>query len=162
SISSEALVGLAGVIFGSLLTTLGVWLTNRANRRHLKIQLAHEERLVRQRVAKERLEELYVLVCHWLQGLFENHLHLMLVMKGSTDYNKYLDSVLAMKSRDISRLEMIIDVYGESVQPSYAAVLKARTSVNEIAAAHKEAYLRGEPGVRFIDPFTRAQVELEA
>jgi hypothetical protein len=44
---AEAWVGLLGVLFGSLLTTLSVWLTNRSNRKHLKIQLEHEEHLHR-------------------------------------------------------------------------------------------------------------------
>jgi len=61
---AEAWVGLLGVLFGSLLTTFGVWLTNRANAKQIKAQLEHDERLHRQRLTKERLEELYILVCH--------------------------------------------------------------------------------------------------
>ncbi len=47
--SSESFVGLSGVIFGSLLTTFGVWLTNNANAKRQMQQLAHEERLSSQK-----------------------------------------------------------------------------------------------------------------
>lgn len=159
---AEAWVGLLGVVFGSLLTTFGVWLTNRSSRSHLKLQLAHDERLQRQRLTKERLEELYILVDHWLQGMFNNYMHLTLVMKGQTDYNQYLDTVTAMEpSGDFARLEMIIGVYGGAVQDTYRAALRARAETNTISASHKASYQRGERGTPYLKPFTDAQLVLE-
>lgn len=159
---SGAWVGLLGVIFGSLLTTLGVWLTNSSNRKQLKLQLEHEKRLQSQQLAKERLEELYVLVCHWQHGMFSNYMNLTLVMKGHTDYNQYLDTLINEKPStgvDFSRLEMIIGVYGEQVQPEYDATLKIREHINHIEAEHKSAYRRGEPGGAFLKPLSDAQLE---
>jgi hypothetical protein len=161
---SEAWVGLLGVVFGSLLTTLGVWLTNRANAKQLKVQLAHEERMHRQRVSKERLEELYVLVCHWLNGMFSNYLNLTLVMKGECDYNAYLDAVIKSSSDrpvDFSRVEMIIGIYGSEIRQAYDQVIEARTRVNSVMADHREAYLQGKSGGHFLSPFTAVQVVLE-
>ena len=94
SAPSEAWIGLAGVLFGSLLTTFGVWLTNRANARQIKQQLEHEEKLNNKRIAKERLEELYVLVCGWLNNFFGYYMSLSLVMKGEITYNQYLDLII--------------------------------------------------------------------
>lgn len=165
SAPSEAWVGLLGVVFGSLLTTLGVWLTNRSNREQLRAQLEHDERLQRQRLSKERLEELYVLVCHWQNGMLGNYLSLTLVMKGQTDYNQHLDTVIKMKPSntiDFSRLEMIVGIYGGTMLAAYAAALKCRDKVNDIAGEHKQAYRLGEPGQRFLKPFMDANAELEA
>ena len=159
---SEAWVALLGVVFGSLLTTFGVWLTNRASRSHLRLQLSHDERMQRQRLAIERFEELYILVCHWLNGMFNNYMHLTLVMRGETDYNQYHDAIIAMEPEsDFSRVEMIIGIYGGALQDKYQAALKAREKTNAIAASHKSSYLRGEPGIPFLKPFTDAQLELE-
>ncbi|MDF1483481.1 hypothetical protein [Extensimonas sp. H3M7-6] len=161
---SEAWVGLLGVVFGSLLTTLGVWLTNRANAKQLKVQLVHEERVQNQRVSKERLEELYVLVCRWLNGMFSNYLHLTLVMKGECDYNAYLDAVIkasADRPVDFSRIEMIIGIYGAEIRQAYDQVIEARTRVNSLISDHKQAYLQGKPGTPFLGPFTSVQVVLE-
>jgi hypothetical protein len=159
---AEAWVGLLGVLFGSLLTTFGVWLTNRASRSQLKLQLDHDERLQRQRLTKERLEELYILVCHWLNGMFKNYMHLTLVMKGQTDYNQYLDTLIAMEPQsDFSRLEMIIGIYGGSVQSKYQAAIDAREKTNSIVSSHKSSYRRGESGLPYLKPFTDAQLDLE-
>ena len=72
----EAWLTLLGVLLGSILTTLGVWLTNRANTKQLKIQLVHDKELYRQKITKERLEELYVLSGHWLSYMLKNYLTL--------------------------------------------------------------------------------------
>jgi len=162
---AEAWVGLLGVLFGSLLTTFGVWLTNRSNAKQIKLQIEHDERLHRQRVTKERLEELYILVCHWYSGMFEIFGHLTLVMKGQTDYNQYLDSIISMKPPDgvyFSRLQMIIGVYGGQLQSAYDDALKSRDKVNAIISVHKAAYLRNEPGNKFLPAFTQAQLDLDS
>lgn len=159
----EAWVGLAGVLLGSLLTTLGVWLTNRANARQIRMRLVHEECLRKQRVEKERLEELYILVCYWLHGLFARSLHLTYVMKDQFDYNQYLDSISSLddSKSDFSRMEMIIDIYGSSVRAFYELVIESRSAVNRIEAQYKKAYLQGESGLEFLEPLTAAQLELE-
>lgn len=162
SAPSEAWLGLLGVIFGSLLTTFGVWLTNKSNRNQLKIRLEHEERLQRQKISKDRLEELYLLVCHWCSGMFSHYLSLRLVMNGDCDYNQYLDSTIAQKQPeniDFNRLEMIVGIYGGQVQVSYKAALDVRERINDMKAIHKAAYLRGEAGNVFLKPFQELQRE---
>ena len=165
SAPAEAWIGLLGVFFGSLLTTFGVWLTNRSNRKQLKIQLEHEELLHRQRLSRERLEELYVLVSHWVNKIFSSFLNLTLVMQGHTDYNQYLDSITndkSSKNYDFSRLEMIVGIYGLQIQSAYETALAARENINSVVAAHKSAYKRGESGELFLKPLTDAQTEFIA
>ncbi|MFM5356842.1 hypothetical protein [Aeromonas veronii] len=161
SAPSEAWLGLLGVISGSLLTTLGVALTNRSNRAHLKMQLEHDERLQSKALSKERLEELYVLVCHWQHSMFSHHLKLRLVMSGDSSYNQYLDKIISEKTDDVdfNRLEMIIGIYGGQVKKSYEMALIIRGKINEIHTMHKSAYLRNEDGHIFIHPFDTLQQE---
>src|SRR3546814_922531 len=99
SVPTEGWVGLLSALFGSLLTTVGVLLSNRANRQQLQLRLEHEERLTRERLLRDRLEELYVLVSHWINAMFADHARLTLVMRGHTDYNQYLDSIINTKDR---------------------------------------------------------------
>lgn len=164
SVPAEAWIGLLGVLFGSLLTTFGVWLTNRSNRKQLKIQHEHEELLHRQRLSRERLEELYVLVSHWVNKIISSYLNLILVMQGHADYNQYLDSIINDKFQkyDFSRLEMIVGIYGLQIQSSYEAALAAREHINSVVAAHKIAYKRGESGELFLKPLNDAQAEFIA
>ncbi|WP_010176298.1 hypothetical protein [Pseudomonas sp. PAMC 25886] len=161
-VPSEAWVGLAGVVFGSLLTTFGVSLTNKANLKHLKQQLEHEEKLVSRRAKKERLEELYVLVSHWGNVFFGNFLTLSLVMKGQIDYNSYLDEINASTKRDIdfNRIGMIVDIYGAELEEAYQAILDIRDEINNIELAHKEDYKHGKPGVKYLEPAANAQLKL--
>ena len=157
-------VGLTGIIFGSLLTTFGVWLTNRANAKLLKQQLLHQEKIQNQQIIKERFEELYILVCHWLNSFFSNYLHLRLVMEGKTDYNQYLDSIIKHENSantNFSRIEMIIGIYGIQLRRQYEAVIAARTLLNEISLEHKISYKKGDPGHVYLESFTTAQLALE-
>ena len=132
TVPAEAWVGLLGVIFGSLLTTFGVWLTNKSNARNIRAQLEHDEKLHRQRATKERLEELYILVCHWNSGMIKNFLNLRRVMVGHTDYNQYLDSVISLRPGegiDLYRLEMILSVYGTNLRAAYDDAVRVRERI---------------------------------
>src|SRR3546814_19546366 len=115
SVPTEGWVGLLSALFGSLLTTVGVLLSNRANRQQLQLRLEHEERLTRERLLRDRLEELYVLVSHWINDMFADHARLTLVMRGHTDYNQYLNYHINTKTGekgDFYRMKMIIGSYG--------------------------------------------------
>ncbi len=162
SASSEAWVGLAGVLFGALLTTFSVWLTNKANFRNLKEQLRHGEKLNNSKQRKERLEELYILISHWNNLFFSHYLNLTLVMRGQIDYNQYLDAINSSDNKgiDFSRIEMIIDVYGAEFSDAYKKVIKVRERINAINASHKRAYLNGSSGEDFLDVAADAQIAL--
>lgn len=124
------------------------------------MQLAHEERLHRQRVSKERLEELYVLVRHWLNGMFSNFLNLTLVMKGECDYNAHLDAVIDASSDQpagFSRVEMIIGIYGSEIRQAYDQMIEARVRVNSVIGNYKRANLQGKSGGHLLLSFTAVQ-----
>lgn len=160
----EAWLALFGVLLGSLLTTLGVWLTNRANAKQQKWQLAHDKELYRQKVKKEKLEELYVMAGHWLSGILSNYMVLSYVMKDELDYNQYLDQTINNKpssAYDFRRLEMLLDMYGNEVMDKYQSVINAREVANKIMLDHKIAYKNGESGKRFLKPFLEAQESLD-
>ena len=158
---AEAWLALVGVLTGALLTSVGVWLTNRANLKQLRIQLEHQTQHERMQSRRDRLEELYVLVGNWSRAFLGNALALVSVMEGKIDYNAYLDFMLKDEGGakyDYNRLEMIADVYGgETLREPYKQLLAARDSVNKIVADHKKAYKRGEPGASFIKPYLSAQ-----
>lgn len=160
--SSEAWVGLAGVLFGAFLTTFSVWLTNKANFRNMKEQLRHGEVVNNSKQRKERLEELYILISHWNNLFFSHYLSLSLVMRGQIDYNQYLDTINSADNKgvDFNRIEMIIDIYGSEFSTSFEKVIKVRERINAINASHKRAYLNGSPGEDFLDAASEAQIAL--
>ncbi|WP_423159482.1 hypothetical protein [Stenotrophomonas geniculata] len=121
------------------------------------MQLAHEEWLHRQRVSKERLEELYLLVRHWLNGMFSNSLNLTLVMKGECDYNARLDAVIDASSDQpagFSRVEMIMGIYGSEIRQAYDQMIEARVRVNSVIGNYKRANLQGKSGGHLLSSFT--------
>ncbi|NWB91607.1 hypothetical protein [Pseudomonas agarici] len=162
SAPSQAWVGLSGVIFGSLLTIFGVWLTNRAHTKRLKHQLEHEQRVEGKKIKKERLEELYVLVGKWGIKFFSDYANLSLVMKGEVTYNKYLEDFLKEDKSDVDfhRIQMIVDIYGAEIQGVYKEVLGRRYVISAIQSNFKEAYRTDGEGAGFLKKFSAAQLQL--
>lgn len=160
----EAWVGLAGVITGAIISIFGVWLTNKSNLNQLRTQLLHERQSREEDINRERLEELYILVGHWLNGIFSNYITLSMVMKGKLDYNQHLDQIIEKgkdQEHDFKRLEMIMDIYAHNLRPAYELVLEARSETNEISRKHRHAYERGDTdGERFLEPYTKAHLKV--
>ena len=165
SASSEAWLGIIGVIIGTTLSILGVWLTNQFNIKQLVVQLNNEKAQKSGSLKREKLEELYTLVSKWFHRIFAHYLKLTLVMRGEIDYNQYLDIVIKdgkEKDVDFSRLEMIIDIYGPELIPSFNKIMEVRSELNDIAAAHRKAYNAGNlNGERFLKPYGGVQIKLE-
>lgn len=93
-IPSEAWLGLLGVLVGAIISIFGIWLTNRSNSNQLRMQLLHEKESHENAIKRERLEELYVLVGHWLIGLSGHYISLSMVMQGKLNYNQHLDLMI--------------------------------------------------------------------
>ncbi|MFV1872100.1 MAG: hypothetical protein ACMZ64_02065 [Oleiphilus sp.] len=162
--SSEPLIGLASVLVGALLGLLGVLLANKSNLASLKLQMEHERQSKSSDIKRERLEELYVSMSHWVNLFFSYYFKLTLVMREEIDYNQYLDEVISDGNKnkiDFQRQEMIINIYGRELIPAYDKVLKSREKVNDIAAAHKADYKKGNSGSKYLKPYTAAHQELE-
>lgn len=162
---SEAWVGLLGVIIGAVISIVGTWLTSKTSIRELRIQLEHDKSSKANALKMEKLEELYVLFDNWVNGMFGHYLKLTLVMRGDIDYNQYLDRVIEDGKEgvvDFSRLRMLVDIHGPSLQPSYEKIMHIRETLNEISKAHKHAYKSGDTnGTKYLKPYADAQLMLE-
>lgn len=163
SAPSEAWVGLVGVIIGAVLSTFGVWLTNRAGLKQLQIQLGHQKAEDKISIKRERLEELYILTDKWL-GVFTNqYLRLSLVMKGQIDYNQYLDMVIEegkSSQAEFVRLKMILDIYGQELKNDFKLIFDCREEINNLISKHKERYRNGVNDPSYLEPFTTKSLEI--
>lgn len=158
---AEAWVAVIGVIVGAVLSLFGAWLTMRSNLQQAKLKFEYENMIGKGNQRRERLEELYILICHWSNEFFADYMALGLVMDGHQSYNDYLDDFNSRnRSHDYSRIQMIIDVYGESLNEQYDAVKVARDRINDIKHAHKKSYMRREDGALFKRPAADAQLLL--
>lgn len=160
----EAWIGFVGVLCGGLIAVFSSWLAGRASLRQLERQLAHGESLSYKKLRRERLEELYILVCYWQAEFIDEYSSLILVMKGVVDYNQHLDNLINKDRRGVefNRIQMIFDVYGLALRESYEAILAVRADINVIHGAHKQSYKRGEDGIKYIAPTQEAQLRLGA
>lgn len=158
---AEAWVAVIGVVVGAILSLFGAWLTMRSNLQQSKLKFEYENKISQGNLRRERLEELYILVCHWSNEFFSDYMALGLVMDGHQSYNEYLDDFNSRnRTHDFSRIEMIVDVYGQALSEEYQAVIVARSKINEIKHLHKSAYKRGETGAGYKKPAADAQLLL--
>lgn len=58
-----------GAVLGALISIFGVWLSNRSSVELLLIQHNNEKSIRANELKREKLEELYVLVDKWLNGM---------------------------------------------------------------------------------------------
>ncbi|HCH32825.1 MAG TPA: hypothetical protein DE045_07785 [Oceanospirillaceae bacterium] len=165
SVDLKSWIGLAGVLLGALLGLIGVFLANRSNLSRLQLQLENERQRHHFQVKREKLEELYVLLSHWVNMFFSHYFKLTLVMKGEIDYNQYLDEIIADgadKKTDFKRIEMILHIYARELLPTYNEVLEWRGKVNDVSAAHKADYKQGKcNGEEYIKPYIAVHTQLE-
>ncbi|NWD70772.1 hypothetical protein HX870_24545 [Pseudomonas gingeri] len=124
--------GLAGVIFGSLLTAFSAWLTNRSNTQRLAMQLQHEERVNNQKIKKERMEELYILVSAWALEFNFQWTYLKLAMEGVIKPHEFHEKMIERERSvvDYNRISMIVDFYGGEVEPLRDFVIEKMNQVN--------------------------------
>jgi hypothetical protein len=60
-----------------------------------------------------------------------------------------------------ARLEMIVNIYGDSVRKEYDDAIKARTKLNEIAAEFEQTYRTGGTGTSYLKGYVAAQQNFE-
>ncbi len=160
----QAWFTLTGGIVGAISSASGSLITNCFNSHQQKVRFAHEEKVRNREMTRDRLEELYTLVGRWAQISASHHLHLTLVMKGQTNYNQYLDTIIAAAADskvDFNRLEMIVRIYGGNIASAFDDAITKRDTINQIHDAHKAAYKSGEPGHRFLASTTQAQLAFD-
>jgi hypothetical protein len=65
-------------------------------------------------------------------------------------------------SYNFGRIEMIIDVYFQSIRDKYDKVIADRDELSEIASEHKMNYMKGDvDGTCFLKPFIKLQLKCE-
>ena len=154
--SIEFLSGLIGVIIGALISLVGVVISNRAGIKQLQLQLSHEKEREQSNIKKQRLEELHVLVTHWLTSLFSYYLNTRSFIEGKFDY------VGTEQKAELQRIESIIDIYSPELRPPYDEVIDARTNMNSIALMHRREYDQGvNEGEKFLKSFDQASADID-
>jgi len=165
SVDLKSWVGLAGVLLGAVLGLIGVFFANKSNLSRLQLQLESERQRNHYQVKREKLEELYILLSHWINMFSGHYFKLTLVMKGAIDYNQFLDEIIAESAdtkTDFQRIEMILHIHARELLPTYTEVLEYRGKINDISAAHKADYKKGKQnGDDYIGSYTSAHTQLE-
>lgn len=111
----------------ALIAFFGVWLTNWNNRQSLKVQLKHSEKLRRQELSRDRLEELYSQVNEWGHAMSIYYTGANEVMKGKLKPEQHRERIINLTSKyEYARIEMIIGIYGEALQDTYRDALMKR------------------------------------
>jgi len=156
-IPSGAWVAFATAILTSILTLIGVWLTNNASNQRLKIQLEHERKLRDEELTRDRLEELYVLSNKYLGTLVSHYLPFRMVMNGELTFNQALDMTIESCSRkdyEPHRVTMLIHMYFPEIKPEFDQLMEIREKLNSIIDGYKEQYKSGNPdGSRWLEVF---------
>jgi hypothetical protein len=121
--------GLIGAVVGACLAIIGGLLNNKASLKQLKIQLDHEEKMHRQRLAKERLEELYILITKWTAGVVNYHMHLEILIRTKADLEGYMSHNPAVERalyapELMDRIDMIVRVQGDSVSDKFDVCMR--------------------------------------
>lgn len=105
----SGLSGLIGAVIGAS-SAIGVGLLNNS----------HERKLQRQHIYRERLEELYILVGQWSRLRLEHFGRVISFMRGETTQDEYYNHKIKLPVNfDFSRLEMIVNMYGVVLKPSF-------------------------------------------
>ncbi|HEL3751586.1 TPA: hypothetical protein UMV35_003925 [Stenotrophomonas maltophilia] len=128
-------VAIGAVLTGAVALLLAI-MNNRSSDRRLKIQQDHDLQRDRQRMTRERLEELYVLTGHWTLGLEQYGILGLRLARGQLTYADYLD--LQREQADnpqiqISRMDLLLNVYGsQQVSEAVAKVRDLRSALNKL------------------------------
>ena len=130
-----------GTLLGSLLTIIGVILTNKSSNERLKIQLEHEKNIRRKELRRERAEELYVESKKYFTALQTHYVLCERVMDGKLTISQMQDLVIQNKlDYEHHRLNMIVDMYFPNLQESFKDIMEKRDALSKIFSAYKEEY----------------------
>lgn len=142
-------------LLGGLIALLGVYLTNRHNATVVRAQQLNDRARETSNLLRERGEELYVHTHKWLGNLTAFYFRRNAVMRGQISMADLTDMELEdlKDAHDITRLEMLIDVYFKQIRPAYDEVVAARDYVNKIWAAFE---LRHRTGDIDSDPYIQS------
>ncbi|MDH2022292.1 hypothetical protein N5J29_05890 [Stenotrophomonas sp. GD03680] len=128
-------VAIGAVLTGAVALLLAI-MNNRSSDRRLKFQQDHDLQRDRQRMTRERLEELYVLAGHWTLSL---ELYGFLGLRLARGQLTYADYLLLQREQannpqvQMSRMDLLLDVYGsQEVSEAVAKVRDLRGEFNKL------------------------------
>lgn len=146
----SGLSGLIGALIGAG-SAIGVGLINNA----------HERKLQRKHIHRERLEELHILVGQWSLLHLENYTHVSSLMIGRyTLADFYAIDIEPIPSFDFSRLEMIVGIHGEVLLPSFQAVKDILDDMTSIQMEFVESCENGSPSYEHNQAYALYQSQL--
>jgi hypothetical protein len=138
--------GIGGTITGSLLTIVGVCLTNSSNNKRLRIQLQHEKDKRRDEIKRERAEELYVESKKYFANLGCYYLLYKRVMKGDLTLNEATELTIKNFSEtkgEHHRVGMIVNMYFPELKNSFEEILNVRNDLSTIISSYQKQYETG-------------------
>ncbi len=151
----SALITLLTVVFSCGSTLIAVHLSNKSNHVRQRNLLEHEKEKEDKDRNRKYLEDLYGLVDKWLSVFTFRYLFLVQVMEGQMTHDEYLDEVIKdseKKNFRLVRLEMFVEMYFPEKFPEYNTMVQLREEMNDVISAHKQSYLSGQNGERFLKP----------
>jgi hypothetical protein len=159
-IPNEVWSGLTGALIAGVMSSLSTDKANKHNLVTLQLQHEHDERLHSQRISKERLEELYVLVSQWGEYSLRNSIKLRRILEDNGDLANYVDMLEAgVNKPNYDRMEMILNIYGGEAQSHYAEAMNKRDAINQIYLNAKRADRNELHGAAFAKALRPAEME---
>lgn len=126
----------------------------------------HEQKLQRQQLLRDRLEELYRLVGQWAGVVFSDTVYYIGVIDGVYDRDQYNKHRLAERDKhdtfDFNRLEMIVGIYGQNFKAAYDGCIAARNALSSIRREHEQAQRDGKSTEHFTSSLSSAQENFNA
>lgn len=155
SVPSQAWIALFSVILASVITLFGVWLTNRASTQRLILELEHRQKVERESLIRERIEELYVISNKYLSSLCSYYFPYRQVMQGELTFNQALDITIESGNRrdfEPNRVTMLINMYFPEIKPHFSEIINLRETLNDIVQGYKHQYKNGDTdGTRWLE-----------
>lgn len=152
---------IAAALLSSLLTLLGVFISNQASYKRLRLTLEHDQRVKIEDRKVERLEELYVHAKRFLDSTVTYFFPYIGVMKNELTYNEALDHTLAIKATyDPQRVYLIMEMYFPALREDFKKVESARDKCNDVLRDFRNLYKIGTFDPDAINTFEVAMAEL--
>lgn len=155
---------LIGTLLGAAIAFGGIWWNSRSSFKQLKHQLEHVEKLQRQQVFRERLEELYGLIGKLDGYVFVEILHAGMLAEGIMSEEEYLQRYPTTEVEtpvDHTRLEMLVGIYGKKFRSTYETANNARNGVIALKGEFERLYLKELPTQEIYNSLIKAHDEFQ-
>jgi hypothetical protein len=146
SIPSQAWV-IFGTFIGSLFTLIGVWTTNQASTKRLKIQFEHDEKVRKESLLRGKLEDLFIVSHKYFNVLVTYHLPFKMVMKGEITFDQAHDLIIEWgnkKDYEPQQVTMLIAMYFPELKQDFEEIMEIQGTLVDVIESYKEQYKTGD------------------